>query len=193
MSKSSELDIFNKETIAANRDGYMTKEQRKRVDRIRREIRLTRYAIVLLNLALLFSLFIALGPIAIICSVFIGLYAAATLFFSFWDTNRANRDLYKGLVESVEGRVDFQMARIGKPRFMMIEGERFRINKTIYEHINGLPWRHYIIYFAPHTNTILSMASIGTLNEGASQFDDTAIPQEILETDDNRKQDSSRE
>lgn len=186
MSKRIELDIFDEEIIAANRDGYMTKAQRKRVDAIRQDVRFVQYMAMGITALLLIS-FAQDKEVLLYCGTCIGLYTVSILIFGFYDTRRANRDLYKGLVESIEGIVILRSS----PLRLKIRDKHFRVSRGVYQKVQNQSQKYFRVYYAPHSNTLLSMEMPGILFD-TSQIvdpsrleDDTHVPTETQEIHDN--------
>lgn len=160
---------FSGEDLQANHDGYLTKQQRSKLNRDR-----TSWKIFL-------ALTLATIPFGTIWAIIDGIHIHDTVasrigiigliwivcgviaVYIWLDKKRLDRDLYKGEVQHVEGRVEVGerlFRQRGTPRYYVrIQGISWNtdfINYSAFKH--GDP---YVIYYAPHSKTILSAEWLG--------------------------------
>ncbi len=149
---------FTEEDLAANREGHISEPQRARF------IFLRQFWLVCLILAMGIGITIAI--LAVINGIShhdavsdhlsaIGLIAIVTSVIVFYISVKLKRldgDLNSRHIEVIEGRIQLDLD--GQDYHIVIQNISLRVPKRIFLVFkNGDP---YIIYYAPHTKTILS-------------------------------------
>ena len=165
---------FDGDDIRANRDGYMTKRQRRRLQRIAGV-----YSVALWTGVLVVLLMLALGVFGLMVIRNIASHkeilvlTIGVLGFSIWlmailsNFNQERRDLKndldKGGVEAVTGSVEhFRKNPTGKNKstehYIIIEDLTFEVSRTGYDAF--LDNAFYALYYTPHGLRLLSAEPI---------------------------------
>ena len=160
---------FTEEDLEANRDGYLTKEQRSKLNRDRRSWKIF---LVLALAAAPFGTIMAIvdgirihdtfsSRVGIIGLLWIVVFGA--IVYLWFKKKALDRDLLKGDVVVVEGTVQtgrrFLRQRGSPPYFLNVEGISWNVDTYIvFGFANGDP---YAIYYAPHSKTMLSAEWLG--------------------------------
>lgn len=160
---------FNADDLAANRDGYMTVNQRSRLQQETRRFVQKHVAFGLSILLFFGCLLVVLFQSAsiseinlmTICTLILGITLTLALpgflFNEALGRRRAVRaDLYKGHVEAAEGLVALTIYQRGRYSGLEISvgGETFKAESDVFVAFkNGEP---YAVYYAPHSRTLLS-------------------------------------
>ena len=168
---------FTDEDLQANREGYMTKRQRKNIDQIRTEMRFVQFVGVGMGIIFLFGCAIWLDPV---CFGLMALSIPLTIFASVSQSRRASRDLYKGMVLSIDERIKLikQREGLGYIRCYVQAGEgQFRISKRAYKSLQNRGF--YRIYFAPNTSKILSIEALKWDSNLLDETEDRDIIQDL--------------
>jgi hypothetical protein len=163
---------FTLEDLQANRDGYMTKHQRKELNYRRRLIRVARLGLIMFA-PVMVGLYVqgASAPkdgmmltseVILINAVFLAVLLLIAFGITFLLLHNLNKDLRKGDVVALEGRVQiYEMGSEsrGKIYFLAIDETSFRVSKAVSEAFHK--GDDYRIYIAPNTRTILSADWLG--------------------------------
>jgi Flp pilus assembly protein TadB len=157
---------FTAEDLQANRDGYMTKRQRRRIHNLRKESRRARKALWIVLIGLVVSAFWFSEGILTLPIVILIMILAIDVFISSLSISRMNQDLYKGLIDDVEGKLRLIGREQGQGHknnyTIKIAQKKFSIPLDAYLRLrNG---GIYCIYFAPNTHTLLSIEAIDTIS-----------------------------
>lgn len=155
---------FTEEDLQANREGYLTKSQRSKLNRDRTSWKIfTALALGAIPFGTVMAILDGIrrhdtvasriGIIGLICIV-----CSCIAVYVWLDIKRLDRDLHKGDVQVVEGRVQVGerlFRRRGTPRYYVsLQGISWNVGYIVSSAFkNGDP---YAIYYAPHSKTILS-------------------------------------
>lgn len=153
---------FTHDDLRANREGYMTQEQRKQLRRSGINVYLPAVVgAVILSIAFLFLLTLFLNgqyhnQLLLLLGI-LGLMILWLVRFAYLQWRKLKADLEKGDVKKVAGRVRFNIFQIGNRiynRTVRIERERFHVSTPVLLAFkNG---ERYRVYYAPNTKTPLS-------------------------------------
>ncbi len=160
---------FDNDDLRANRDGYMSKRQRARLSRRRRNIGLIFITALVGAVVILLPLMRVLitrpqGLIAIVPILLIGGAATVALYLWFQRTVTAYAaDLHKGHVSAIEGIVETRrhMAFTGRmfttTYALYVNDEQFRIGMQVFVSLHPMHDEAYAVYYAPNSRTILAI------------------------------------
>jgi hypothetical protein len=154
---------FSKEDIEANREGYMTKEQRRFHRANGREIAGLKGVGFGFLVAALLTTGIKYDSELIRALVGLGsiiLWIVIAIVFAHIQYAPYKHDLYKSKVECVKGRIRLRKESRGREtiRWATIQDESFEIPKELFDAFdNG---DTYAIYYAEYSRTILSAERI---------------------------------
>lgn len=162
---------FGEKELIANREGYLTPAQEKRILQSRPRTYLS--AAILMGMALLIWLTMPLliarqnldsiWPISLICliPVFVIIMVVIRL-----NNHRIQQDLQQGTVQCVTGQLTKRVhlmptgkAFIPVP-YLLIQQENFKVNHQVYAAFTDKAY--YTVYFAPHTKILLSAEPVKT-------------------------------
>ncbi len=156
---------FTHDDLSANRDGYMTKEQRKRL----RLIGLSQYlpsavGSIVFGAAFILCLLLLLARLRdntlLILSAFFGFGSLWLAGYAYVQRRKFKADLEKGDVVEAAGQINLNIFGLSnRVSFSIgIEKQRFRVTRQILLVFkNGEPYR---IYYTPNTKTLLSAEQI---------------------------------
>jgi hypothetical protein len=163
---------FSLEELTANRDGYITKQQRQELER-QRELRY-RLRPVIPVVAVVIALYAVVDGIRIHDTLasrigivgLISILAGIAFFIVHSQYRGLKADLYKGDVTSVEGILRKPEIRWRGTYILQIQKLRFNVSRELYGVFDvGIIYR---IYYAPHSKMILSVESSEQENKDAS-------------------------
>jgi hypothetical protein len=148
---------FDQEDLEANRDGYMTKKQRRRLDNLQSQWMMWTVLAGGFGTIVSLSLFIIWSVGNFLPLLMVG-GATIVLVVYFWSRHKQLRnDLYKGIVSYVEGDIhlDAFYRYKGNPRYsIQVENLEFKISYAFFSVlIEGAP---YCIYYIAASHMILS-------------------------------------
>jgi hypothetical protein len=155
---------FTEEELAANRDGYMTKEQRRR---FRSEGRgniaqLSVLAILCAFLALCFMMALPITEFDYLIRnglfVIFGLVIVFCVYNAFADWILRKADLRKGAVISIEGNIQFRL-NLNNVRELTIRGETLHFRQDALSAFQE--GERYRLYMPPYTKQVLSAELVG--------------------------------
>jgi hypothetical protein len=158
-----ELLRFNSEELVANRDGYLSEKQLRYLRDRAGSWRFNRWLLMAgsgIGLIVTFLDFQSNGNIADhIC--FMGLICVATVFgigYAYSQEKRFKADI-AGQPAVVEGKIGLISVIEGKNpsrrHYLLIQGLKFNVTWNVSEALEQNGW--YRIYYAPHSNIILSI------------------------------------
>lgn len=160
---------FDNDDLRANRDGYMSKRQRARLSRRRRNIGLIFIAATVGAVVIFLPLMRVLmtrpqGLVAIVPILLIGVVVMVAIYLWFQRTVTAYAaDLHKGHVSAIEGIVETQRHMTFTGRMftstysLYVNDEQFSIGMQVFVSLHPMRDEIYAVYYAPNSRTILSL------------------------------------